>query len=30
VVAALHAMLAAAKARPNFALDMLPKATPLI
>jgi len=30
VVAALHAMLAAAKARPHFALDMLPAATPLI
>jgi thioredoxin reductase (NADPH) len=30
VVAALHAMLAAAKVRPHFALDMLPAATPLI
>ena len=30
VVAALHAMLAAAKTRPHFALDMLPAATPLI
>jgi thioredoxin reductase (NADPH) len=30
VVAALHAMLAAAKARPQFALAMLPAATPLI
>ena len=30
VVAALHTMLAAAKARPHFALDMLPAATPLI
>jgi thioredoxin reductase (NADPH) len=30
VVAALHAMLAAAKTRPNFALVMLPAATPLI
>src|SRR5215475_12079968 len=30
VVAALHAMLAAAKTRPNFALTMLPAATPLI
>jgi len=30
VVAALHTMLAAAKVRPHFALDMLPAATPLI
>jgi thioredoxin reductase (NADPH) len=30
VVAALHAMLAAAKTRPHFALVMLPAATPLI
>jgi thioredoxin reductase (NADPH) len=30
VVAALHAMLAAAKTRPHFALAMLPAATPLI
>jgi thioredoxin reductase (NADPH) len=30
VVAVLHAMLAAAKARPQSALDMLPAATPLI
>jgi thioredoxin reductase (NADPH) len=30
VVAALHAMLAAAKTRPHFALEMLPAATPLI
>ncbi len=30
VVAALHAMLAAAKVRPQFALAMLPAATPLI
>jgi thioredoxin reductase (NADPH) len=30
VVAALHAMLADAKTRPHFALDMLPAATPLI
>jgi thioredoxin reductase (NADPH) len=30
VVAALHAMLAAAKTRPQFALVMLPAATPLI
>jgi thioredoxin reductase (NADPH) len=30
VVAALHTVLAAAKARPHFALDMLPAATPLI
>ena len=30
VVAELHAMLAAAKTRPHFALDMLPAATPLI
>ena len=30
VVAAIHAMLAAAKTRPHFALDMLPAATPLV
>src|SRR5258707_15483132 len=30
VVAALHAMFAAAKTRPHFALVMLPAATPLI
>jgi thioredoxin reductase (NADPH) len=30
VVAALHAMLTAAKRRPHFALEMLPAATPLI
>src|SRR6267143_5934735 len=30
VVAALHTVLAAAKTRPHFALDMLPAATPLI
>src|SRR6266851_3154185 len=30
VVATLHTMLAAAKTRPHFALDMLPAATPLI
>jgi thioredoxin reductase (NADPH) len=30
VVAELHAMLAAAKTRPHFALDMLPASTPLI